>query len=128
MTDPRQLLDQLDAAHQAAKGKRWAAERGDTQWAWYVIPEGSEDSFIAADASQLHAELIVGAVNALPQLTAALRAVLATCDDLARMARSLHTVPAAEAYDDAATSVRAAATAALSPAGPMSPSSPEDQQ
>ena len=106
MSDLRKLLDDLDAAR----------ERSTTDVPWRQDSGYGED-ILTADGDQFgatgepaDAALIVAAVNALPKLTAALRAVL----DLA------------EAYDrtpDIAGSIpediRYVITAALDPAPPV---------
>lgn len=88
MTGPRQRLDELDAAREAATAGSWRQHGGDPT---YVIADvNSEgDYHDVADTNAYRkpnadedAALIVAAVNALPALTLALRAVADLADEL----------------------------------------------
>ena len=96
---PTELLDHLDALQAAATGEGpWAAERifwklqsdyiPDGYW-WLVQDDAGtvaaltgQDDDDHGDTAADRAALIVAAVNALPQLTAALRAALAVADQM----------------------------------------------
>ena len=70
-----ELLDQLDAAHEKAAPGEWEHLAGEGVW---VADEAlGFGTFVTQDVDEETAALIVAAVNALPKLTAALRAVLA---------------------------------------------------
>ena len=79
-----ELLDQLDQARAAATPGPWQVESGDV----WTVPEFDLHRFdvmgeqvAKTDLVDADASLIVAAVNHLPQLTAALRAVLALADE-----------------------------------------------
>jgi hypothetical protein len=80
--DPAALLDQLDALHDDATNPA----------PYFIDPKHAQDvlnrqgSSIAETAWPEDAVLIVAAVNALPQLTAALRAALALADQFSEQA------------------------------------------
>jgi hypothetical protein len=82
---PRDLLDHLDAAYASASPGPWQYDpsEGDTVWDADVdrpsIIALTRDPYGHCEAD---AALIVAAVNALPKLTAALRAVLDLADEL----------------------------------------------
>lgn len=76
MTDPVELLDQLDQAHAAATPGPW-----DLDYDGDVVPKDRANQWIAITTQAPNGALIVTAVNALPQLTAALRAVLARAEE-----------------------------------------------
>jgi hypothetical protein len=80
LTEPLRLLNDLDAARAAG-----------TPGEWRVNPDADQEVLCTnGSVGQVwlprDAALIVAAVNALPQLTAALRAVLAKCDAMEREA------------------------------------------
>lgn len=79
MTGPAELLDQLDQAHAAATPGPW---RRNSQ-PGVIFGDGRDKPMpIAAGYTRPDAALIVAAVNHLPQLTAAIRAVLDFADEL----------------------------------------------
>jgi hypothetical protein len=110
-TDPRELLDQLDALHAAGTPGPWQYDAEVADVVWDSDPDYPQITVrCAVDAD---AALIVAAVNAAPQLTAALRAVLDLADELERERGS---VQGNVARLFAANGIRDAITAALSPA------------
>jgi hypothetical protein len=70
VTAPRELLDQLDALHAAGDELPWRLDDVERD----IVDRA--DGLVAIPVLRDDAALIVAAVNALPQLTAALRAVL----------------------------------------------------
>lgn len=126
-----EYLDQLDALRAAGTPDTWQVMNGSDiathahqtgpgsyTWTGHLVArmddwrddsdQDKNDVPVEDDAA-----LIAAAVNALPQLTAALRAVLAYCDDMDR----------AEFFPGLANTdaIRTRITAALSPADPMGP-------
>lgn len=98
MTGPRQRLDELDAAREAATPGPWFAWDRGVGWHLavedptgvnhlpgrpHLVPEGSRTDLARAE----DAALIVAAVNALPVLTSALRAVADLADELDEAAK-----------------------------------------
>ena len=92
--DLLRLLDELDAAREKATPGEWWSEHhdyGDEWWFGGTTGDGQEvinGHIVTGGDSAADAALIVAAVNALPKLTAALRAVLAECDDWAEWANA----------------------------------------
>jgi isoaspartyl peptidase/L-asparaginase-like protein (Ntn-hydrolase superfamily) len=119
VTAPRELLDQLDALHALGTTGPWAVDGalGPVIGAAILPPQGvSEVPVVAVDAGVIReadAALIVAAVNALPQLTAAIRAVL----ELADLFDENWEVVLVDHDDDCVgAAIRAAIAAALAPA------------
>jgi hypothetical protein len=132
--DISQFLDELDRARAEATPGPWAQHPDDGA---YIIgevgegPDGPEWLDVGdtggrppgyPGSAHADAALIVAAVNAVPRLTAALRAVLTVAVDLDRDA-DYHSLAAVGSHDhgvheaqgDAADRIRDAITAALSP-------------
>ena len=82
MTGPRQRLDELDAAREKATPGPW--RKGALQ---YVYAEGPGSPVVADEVGSADAALIVAAVNAVPALTSALRAVADLADEWEAEAR-----------------------------------------
>lgn len=125
------LLDQLDAAHAAATDGPWYFDRerlaannetGDFLFDFRGVVLVA-DHPIGVQECTADGELIVAAVNSLPRLTAALRAVLALADELTSTAKTTrtsslpHTRPGAidraRLYDDLARELRDRVASAL---------------
>ena len=74
--DVRAWLDELDAAREKATAGPWQVD-GE-----HLIVDGRRFYLIAKGVDNADAALIVAAVNALPRLTAAVRAALDLADEL----------------------------------------------
>lgn len=158
-TDPRQLLDHLDALHAASSPGPWEAElcEGEltvsagtarTEWTQHEWGKLGVPAFSYRSTDRIYehtletwdaiepddqqreadADLIVAAVNALPQLTSALRAVLA----LHQRERGpwdssvcTHCMTAQEEQQEWPCPTVQAVTAALSPPEPTAEASPQ---
>lgn len=116
MSDLRQTLDQLDALHAAATVGPWEQHGGDPSYVIGAVGHEEGEYLDVADTAAFHkgwtqenadAALIVAAVNHLPHLTAAVRAVLDLADELDEI-DSIHF----RAYEDAADRIRAALSGA----------------
>lgn len=118
MSDPRRLLDDLDAAREKATPGPWRTGGSGIVAGLEYVASGVRTDPDAA--------LIVAAVNNLPRLTAAIRAVL----DLAEQYGGVYD-ESSDGSDDGwvsgvrqvAADISAAITAALNPAPPDGPTS-----
>jgi hypothetical protein len=109
-----EYLDQLDQAHAEGTPGPWRLD-DDTDGCGHVVsdrPTGTAAYVAEPHSSYADGALIVAAVNALPELIAALRAVLAECEAL----EDDRSVGIEGDYTDSAFRIRTAITAALTPA------------
>jgi hypothetical protein len=106
-TDLTAWLDGLEEARKAATPGPWKVAYPFRK----LVDLPDRLSAVTADRPK-DAALIVAAVNALPEMVAVVRGVLALAEEFDTLGRNLHSVPAADAYDDAAVQLRAVVAAA----------------